>query len=202
MEILTYLQQDNFDSAFAVMDRLPVEFKLSEKEVSEKDRTKQYIGLVQGWRNAGRSDAELNEGEVTALQALVEGYYVRPAEWAQNLLCFGYGICRAPLSGGDGRQPVFMRKPVTSTMAPAPLLKFAPNPADAWVAINYRLETTADEAHLIVRDANGRELDLIPVAQPEGQAVYDTRRLAPGSYTVELVNAGKHVDAQKLVVRP
>ncbi|MBS1942862.1 MAG: hypothetical protein JST38_18515 [Bacteroidetes bacterium] len=201
MEILTYLQQDNFDSAYAVMDRLPVEFNLSEKEESEKDRTKQYIGLVQGWRSAGRSDAELNESELTALQALVEGYYDRPAEWAQNLLCFGYGICRAPLSGGNGGQPVFMRKPVTSTVAPAPLLKLAPNPADAWVAINYRLETTADEAHLIVRDANGRELDLIPVAQAEGQAVYDTRRLAPGNYTVELVNAGKHVDAQKLVVR-
>ena len=46
-----------------------------------------------------------------------------------------------------------------------------------------------------------REENLIPVAQAEGQAVYDTRRLAPGSYTVELVNAGKHVDAQKLVVR-
>lgn len=38
--------------------------------------------------------------------------------------------------------------------------------------------------------------------EEEGQAVYDTRRLALGSYTVELVNAGKHIDAQKLVVRP
>ncbi len=202
MEILTYLQQDNFDSAFAVMDRLPVEFKLSEKEVSEKDRTKQYIGLVQGWRNAGRSDAELNEGEVTALQALVEGYYVCPAEWAQNLLCFGYGICRAPLSGGEGSQPMFMRKPVSRAVGSTTMLKLSPNPADAWVAIDYRLEAKPDEARLIVRDATGRELDQIPVSQVEGQAVYDSRRLAPGSYTVDLVNAGKHVDAQKLVVRP
>ncbi|MBS1940856.1 MAG: hypothetical protein JST38_08265 [Bacteroidetes bacterium] len=67
--------------------------------------------------------------------------------------------------------------------------------------MNHRLEPPANRTYLLLRDANGREQDLIPVAQAEGQAVYDTRRLAPGSYTVELVNAGKHVDAQKLVVR-
>ncbi|MCO6482768.1 MAG: hypothetical protein J5I62_08240, partial [Flavobacteriales bacterium] len=56
-EILTYLQQDNFDSAYAVMDRLPVEFKLKEQEISEKDRAKQFIGIVQNYRNDGRSEA-------------------------------------------------------------------------------------------------------------------------------------------------
>ncbi len=203
MEILTYLQQDNFDSAYAVMDRLPVEFKLKEKEETEKDRTKQYIGMVQGWRSDGRSDAELNEGEVTALQNLAGDFNDRPAEWAQNLLCFGYGICRAPLSGGEHAQPLAMQRPVAQIEAPpTPVLALSPNPADAWVAMNYHFEATADKACLIVRDATGREVEMIPISRTEGQAVYDTRRLAPGTYTVELVNGGKHIEAQKLVVQP
>ncbi len=53
-----------------------------------------------------------------------------------------------------------------------------------------------------MRDATGREVEMIPISRTEGQAVYDTRRLAPGTYTVELVNSGKHIEAQKLVVRP
>ena len=53
-----------------------------------------------------------------------------------------------------------------------------------------------------MRDAIGREVDLIPIAQTEGQAVYDTRRLTQGTYTIELMNSGRHIEAQKLVVQP
>ena len=202
MELLSYLEQDRFDSAMAVMDRLPDEFRLKDGEISEKDRTKQYIGLVQGWRNAGRTDAELTADEIATLQALVEGHYDRPAEWAQNLLCFGYGICRAPLSGGEDAAPQGRQVPVGRATAPTPLLKLAPNPANAWVAMDYRLEPPAYRAYLLLRDATGRQLEQIAIAHTEGQAVYDTRPLAPGPYTVELVNGGQLMDAQKLIVQP
>ncbi len=45
---------------------------------------------------------------------------------------------------------------------------------------------------------------LFQVAQnaPEQQQTMTPRRLAPGSYTVELVNDGRPVEAQKLIVRP
>ncbi len=94
---LTYLQQDNFDSAYAVMDRLPVEFKLKEKEISEKDRTKQFIGIVQGYRSGGRSETELNESDLSALRAMAADVYDRPAEWAQN-------IVRDPATGAQGNR--------------------------------------------------------------------------------------------------
>lgn len=128
--------------------------------------------------------------------------YDQPGEWAQNILCFGYHICRAPLSGGESGQPQAMQRPVVRKEVLSPALKLSPNPADAWVAMNYHLETTADRACLMVRDATGREVEMIPISRTEGQAVHDTRRLAPGTYTVELLNGGKHIEAQKLVVRP
>ncbi len=202
-EILTYLQQDNFDSAYAVMDRLPVEFKLKEKEVSEKDRTKQFIGIVQGYRNGGRSEAELNEGELNALRALAADAYDRPAEWAQNILCFGYGECRPAPSGGDDKGGLkAMRKPVGASQANTPALSIFPNPATVFATFAYTLPRTPGAAWLAVRDITGRELARIPVAQAEGQAVWDTRTVAPGTYTVELLNDGASLATIKLVVKP
>ena len=52
-----------------------------------------------------------------------------------------------------------------------------------------------------MRDTIGREVELIPLAQAEGQAVYDTRRLTQGTYTVELVNGGASKGTVKLVVK-
>lgn len=202
-EILTYLEQDNYDSAYAVMDRLPVEFRLKEKEISEKDRTKQFIGIVQGYRNSGRSEAELNEGDLAALRTLAADAHDRPAEWAQNILCFGYGECRPTPSGGDDKGGLkAMRKPWSDAASPKPALTVFPNPASVFTTIAYTLPEKPSKAWLAVRDITGRKLARIPVAQAEGQAVWDTRAVAPGTYTVELVNDGTSLGTVKLVVKP
>lgn len=53
-----------------------------------------------------------------------------------------------------------------------------------------------------MRDATGREVEMIPLSRAEGQTVYDTRQLAPGTYTVDLTNGDQHLQSTKLVVRP
>lgn len=199
---LSYLQEDNFDSAYAVMDRLPVEFKLKAKEVNEKDRTKQYIGLVQGWRMAGRTDAELKESEVAALEAFAEGQYDRPAEWAQNLLCFGYGRCRAPLTGGFDRPQPRMVAVATADAPTSAGLSIHPNPANSWVAFNYNLQALPDHAELIVRDAAGREVYRAALQASEQQQLWDTREVASGTYNAVLVNSGHLLCTEKLIVKP
>lgn len=201
-EILTYLQQSNFDSAYAVMDRLPVEFRLRDKEMDEKDRTKQFIGIVQGYRNTGRSSAELDENELTALRNLRDGYFDRPAEWAQNILCFIYGDCRAPRTGGD-EEGELKRAGNSLSMegnTPIPLAAF-PNPADAWTTLQYRLDGMPQEAWLVFRDVTGREVARTQVKQQEGHQVWDTRQVVPGTYMVELSNAGRILGTAKVVVK-
>lgn len=202
-EILTYLQQDNFDSAYAVMDRLPVEFKLKEKEISEKDRTKQYISIVQGYRTNGRSEAELNEGELQSLRNLAADTYDQPGEWAQNILCFGYGECRPPRSGGSGeRVPKAMRIATAQSEVEKPALSAYPNPAGAWANLVYEMKAAPDHAYLAIRDAAGKEVARVPVDRAEGQSVWDTRSVVAGTYTVELLNGGSSLGAIKLVVKP
>lgn len=199
-EILTYLQQDNYDSAYAVMDRLPVEFKLREKEISEKDRTKQFIGMVQGWRSAGRSDAELEQSDLDALHSLMDGYYDHPANWAQNLLCFGYGDCRSPLSGGNGGAKA-RRIPVEPAEQIIPALSVFPNPANTFATLAFDLKDMPNKAFLSIRDLAGKEIAQLPVTDAVGQTVWDTRSVAPGAYTIELVNAGVTLGTVKLIVK-
>lgn len=202
-EIRTYLQQNNFDSAYAVMDRLPIEFKLKEKEITEKDRTKQLIGIVQNYRNAGRGDATLDSSDIAALQNVVGNYYDQPAEMARNLLCFGYGICRSPLSGGDNGGAQARLVPVHETPpTEEPPFTVFPNPSQTWAAINYNLGQPAANAEVVVRDITGRTVISLKLQDQQGQKVLDTRQLAPGTYTVDLTNGDQHLQNTKLVVRP
>lgn len=202
-EILTYVQQNNFDSANAVMDRLPVEHDLKEQEINERDRTKQYIGIVQSFRNGERNEAELNEDELNQLRNLRDGYYDLPAEWAQNILCFGYGDCRPPRTGGDGEgAPKSLRVPVAEMAVVDHALSVYPNPAGAWANLVYHLQGDPDNAFIAIRDIAGKEITRIPVEQTEGQAVWDTRAVVPGTYSVDLVNKGVAHSSVKLVVKP
>ena len=129
--------------------------------------------------------------------------YDRPAEWAQNILCFGYGECRPPRTGGDGKgAPKSLRVPVAGMTVVDHALSVYPNPAGAWANLVYHLQGDTDNAFITIRDIVGKEITRIPVAQAEGQAVWDTRTVAPGTYTVDLVNKGVALTSVKLVVKP
>ena len=192
----------NFDSAYAVMDRLPVEFRLKEKEISEKDRTKQYITILQGYRTNERTEAELNENELNQLRTLAFEQYDRPAEWAQNILCFGYAECRPPRTGGEGEGvPKAMRIPADQQVTETSAFSVYPNPAGSWANFLYDLKGTPEQAFLAIRDITGKEVVRIPLDRTEGQTVWDTRAVTPGTYTVELVNGGASKGTVKLVVK-
>lgn len=128
--------------------------------------------------------------------------YDQPAEWAQNILCFGYGECRAPRSGGSGeRVPKAMRIATGQSEVETPALSAYPNPAGAWANLVYEMKAAPDHAYLAIRDITGKEVARIPVQRAEGQAVWDTREVAPGTYTVELMNAGASAGSVKIMVK-
>jgi hypothetical protein len=91
---------------------------------------------------------------------------------------------------------------VAEQAAPKPggSLLLRPNPATTWVVFEYRIIEPVKDAYIRVTGIDGRELTKLPITAPEGQPVYDTRQVSKGAYTVELVNAGKTVEAGKLVV--
>ncbi|MBS1568603.1 MAG: T9SS type A sorting domain-containing protein [Bacteroidetes bacterium] len=202
-EALTFIEEGRYDSARIVVEMIPVEDpKLKEKQLEEKDRMLQLVDFFRDMAAAGKSAAQLGHDDITRLEGIIDGQYDRPATWAQNLLCFHYKRCRPPLTGGEDRPAPRMVRAYTAdgTAKALPALVIRPNPANTWVVFEYRILKAVDNAYIRVVGIDGRELPRIPITAPEGQPVYDTRNMAKGAYTVELVNAGKTVETGKLMV--
>ncbi len=203
-EAITYLEQGQFANATAVITGLPMEHNLKAPEAQERQRMLNLIALMQPIRSNGRTDAQLTVGEVDALEALRGNAYDRPATWISNLICFHYGRCRAPLSGGEEESPKALRpRALFSQEAEAPIqLSIHPNPASSWVAFDYDLRSLADGAELAVMDVTGRIVWSTPLSTSKYQVLWDVRGAQPGSYTVELRNASKHVATEQLILQP
>ncbi|MCB0808763.1 MAG: hypothetical protein KDB96_05740 [Flavobacteriales bacterium] len=56
-------------------------------------------------------------------------------------------------------------------------------------------------AFRMIRDLSGREVFRMTLHERNQQVVWDTRQAAPGSYTVALLNNGRQLHAEKLIIR-
>ncbi|MBK8582731.1 MAG: hypothetical protein IPL86_13175 [Flavobacteriales bacterium] len=104
-EALTYMHQGEFENARSVIEDLPEEHELRDKQEGERYRMLAVIDFFAPIYAAGRSSGQLTVSEQDQLVAIINDQRDRPATWAQNILCFHYNKCRAPLSGGDGGTP-------------------------------------------------------------------------------------------------
>ena len=203
-EALTWMQLGNYAQASDVIASLPTEHKLRSPDEQERQRMLDLISFVADIRGNGRSEMQLDSGEVAALQVLMGDAYDRPAALISNLLCFGYGHCRPPLTGGedDGGPKALPYTPLPPKGALAQAeLRIHPNPASTWVAIDYDLLVKPTDAAIIIRDMTGREVKRIMLRDQKHQVVWDTRQVAPGSYTVVLQNKQRQLRAEKLIIR-
>lgn len=203
-EALTWLQLGNYVQATGVIEAIPAEHDLRSPEALERQRMLDLISFLQVLNGVGRSEMQLTSGEVATLQALMGEAYDRPAAWISNLLCFGYQLCRPPLTGGeeeDDRRSL----PYTALSSNAALsqaaLSIHPNPASTWVVLDYDLLVEPTEAALAIRDLTGREVYRRTLTDRKQEVVWDTRQIAPGSYTVVLLNGGRQLRAEKLIIR-
>jgi hypothetical protein len=67
------------------------------------------------------------------------------------------------------------------------------------VVIEYNPRTTA-KASLRIKDYTGRNQQTEQLGEGPGQWVLDTRSMASGAYTVELLQDGKVVAIEKLIL--
>lgn len=204
-EAFTWMQMGDYAQATTVITDMPAEHDLKAPAEQERQRMLALIDLLADVRGSGRTVMQLDSTEVASLQAMMGDAYDRPAIRISNLLCFGYGQCRPPLTGGtedgDPKALPYTPLPADGAIAQA-VLSLHPNPASTWVAIDYDLLTEPTDAVLVVRDLTGREVFRKALHQHRQQVVWDTRHAAPGSYTVVLLNNGRQLRAEKLVIRP
>jgi len=204
-EAWTLLGMGDDAGAHAVVDALEAD------TTGERDRTLALIALVGDVWGDGRSMMQLDSAEVAQLQVLAEEHG-QAAGRAQNILCFGYGICYPVHSGGEDEEearPGPERKSLRSArddQEKAPIaghsaLRLFPNPTNGTVTFRYDAEIPMDNAYIVVRDAVGREVARLPLGGAN-QLTWDARSARPGSYLVELVVGTGRVAVQRLVVQP
>ena len=151
------------------------------------------ISFWQAHLSGSNNVLQLDSAQVQALATIMDDVYDRPSSLISNLLCVMYGHCRPPLTGGDEGAELKM---LPYTPLPrvwehlAPSLALKPNPANTWVAIDYKLVGLEEEAYLLIQDPQGRIIHSQRLPHSEGQVVWDTRSVSQGTYTV-LVQHGK-----------
>ncbi len=202
-EAMTYLQQDNFGTARAVIMDMIDEHELRDKQEDERFRMLELIDLLEPVRLGGREYASLTSAEQTALQTLIGEHRDRAATWAQNLLCFHFNRCRAPLTGGDGGVPKARRggAVVEESAALYASLRIYPNPANNYVVLDVTLPSAPKGSTVVIHDIAGRKLKQLIVTSQEQQIVLDSRELAPGSYSVVLSDNGATLETKNLIIR-
>ena len=162
-----------------------------------------YVGTLAIAHDDGRDLFELKPEEVQHLVTLVGDHYDRPAVGASNLLCAAYNTCRVPHTGGAPATKSARRFAHSTTPhVPDSKLSIQPNPTNNWAAFTYRLSGNVNTLQLRIRDAQGLMTHTLQASCAEGQVVWDTRGVAPGVYTVELLLEGAVQRTERLVIQP
>jgi photosystem II stability/assembly factor-like uncharacterized protein len=203
-EALIDLQQHNFAAALTVVQNIPTEHELRGPAEVEQQRMLNMITFIQDVYATGRDETALTTAEISTLESIVNGEYDRPAAWAQNLLCFGYGHCRTPLTGGDGSgaKRALSVAEVSSQQGTGIALWAQPNPAGDYTTLFYKMTKRPLKGVLVVLDILGREQARFNLPNEEGQVLWDTRSVQPGSYSVELTADGERLKSEQVIVKP
>jgi hypothetical protein len=201
-EAITYMQVGEWQAARNVVENIPQEYVMKGDEMGERGRMLALIDLMETVAGDNRSEDGLTLAEQDALETQMGPYADRPAVWAQNLLCFHYGRCTPPVTGGENepKSAREVRKPFLTDEQP--VLVVLPNPATTWATFDYTLPMEPQNAWITIMDAQGRSMERLAVKQATGQLVWDTREVAPGLYHVELVVNGQRLQTEKLIVKP
>ncbi len=201
-EALTHLERGEYGPAKDLMLGLDATYKLSDEQRNERDHAVAYITVLATAHGAGHDLMHLGGTELASLRNIAAAGCERPALWAQNILCFGYRECYSPCTGeGASQKMLQLPRYLPSPAAPSPLSVY-PNPATSYVTLAYKLADAPKDAVLVLRGVDGRELKRIPLSAQQGQQILDTRGYAPGTYSVELLNEGGRLAAERLVLKP
>src|SRR5690606_12320101 len=197
------MSQERYDDALAVLNAMPSERDPRAPEEQERQRMLGYVNLLADAAGDGRTAAALNTQEIQYLEQFVGDHYDRPAVWASNLLCAYYNTCREPYTGGRPT-PKSLYQSQTDVARPeeSSALGIHPNPANNWAAFSYHLPGNSATLQLRIRNAQGSLIHTLQGSGEEGQILWDTRGVAPGVYTVDLLRDGELGRTERLVIQP
>ncbi len=200
----SYISTNQFDSALIVLDAIPDSFNIADISFLSQTQAdfQTYLKFREDLYDDNRSIMELDSLEIMDLQNLAYGSNNRVAGLADNILCFGYGICKdrsaSDSTGSTSRRANPFMDPQEFIKTQYYQLKVYPNPASDEVTFAWDELSGFDAAVIRLFDLQGRLL--AEQNWPTGVQEY-TIQLPEYSGTVLYeVERGGVVERGKLVV--
>ncbi len=204
-QIFAYTGVNQYANAFAVIDSIETNYKLSNEQHQELTNAEDFLSYLENLHTDGRNVAQITPSELPELERIAN---VVPggiaAERAENILCFHYNIC-ANESGAPKNNGTKIRKPkvtLEEALDEGNRVKVAPNPADSYIEFEYEILLSGQENTLRIIDTQGRPVQVWNLGEAaKGIKVLDTRRLPNGVYFFELVQDNEKIKGGKFIVQ-
>lgn len=148
------------------------------------------------------SYAELSSTELSMVEAIAENSTGSSGAQARGLLEHFYGqhYCNCVNTTVDANKSASTSmNPNEFAEAMGLKIQAEPNPATTWVSYNYELPLGNNKATLVIRNSEGKQIDLFQMTDKLGQKVWDTRSLKSGTYIYEFIS-GELKQTGKVVI--
>jgi hypothetical protein len=199
--VASYIQEGDFASAQTLLDLIPSLYGLSGERLEQYNDYKSLTEFQMGIAQQNRDIIELDSLEIDFLVDLAENHNGTAKVVARGILSFGYGYnycdCLPSDSSSLKSSAIDFDKPTIETGFG---ISAKPNPADSWVAFNYKLPAFVDNAIITVTDVDCRKIITFSVSDRQGQQLWDTRNIKSGIYIIT-IETGNFKISEKLIIR-
>lgn len=199
--VSTYMHEGDYTSAQTLLDLIPGLYTLEGAALNNYNDYKSVTEMQMLWQQQGRDIFELNETEIASLVDYADNSSGKAATIAQGILEFAYGYeyCNCPPVGDSTVWKSSGIEPQTQTIENSLFVGVTPNPANTWVAFDYKLPKYASDAVLEITDLSGKAITAFKLNSKQGQYVWDIRDIEKGLYIYTL-KAGSLTKSGKLVI--
>lgn len=157
--------------------------------------------MQMNWQQQGRTVFDLDSAEISMLVDYAENGFGKASVISKGVLEFGYGYHYCDCLPADSST---MKSSIINYETPkfdnGLYIKAKPNPADTWVAFDYKIPLYIGEAILTITDINGRIIKRFTINSEVGQKVWDIRKIPTGVYFYRL-EAGNNRKSDKLIIK-
>ena len=198
----SYFNPGYNDIIMSILDSIPIDFNLTERDSLEFERYKSYIIFRIGIENDGRSLSQLTGSEVETLKLFADQDDDLPGVMVQNMLCFLYNNCweripELPVDNENQRRGKLKSTKVESELNKVEVM---PNPATTYTTFSYTLPQLKGNGILTITDMTGRVIDQFATTDKKGQMIWDTRKITNGIYFYQMKDNNSILIKGKVVV--
>ena len=201
--ISIYMAEGDFDDAFTLANMLPTLYNLEGDELVDHNDYMQLITLYRTLAQEGRTTMQLSATEKSLVEGIAYNGKGTSQAMAKSLLTI-YGEfdeeCPQPSISSNGRgvgKTTYIEDDISRAMGFS--LKVNPNPANAWVAVDYTLPEGFNNAVITLTDSMGLDVYIQDLHGEHGQDVIDLQKLPVGVYILT-IKCEEHRLTEKVVV--